>query len=206
MKKLLVLIGFLLICLVSNPVSASIIDVGSHVSTYTGKTRGFWFTAPADFIRTGLGLPTDASSENFDVSVLHFNGVPQQWPVETSDFDTLFLSRDNVGSNLLSTDIHIFSGDMIGILGSRGANSTNSYGTNYLTDILGFDVTLNRLLMQDDLRSYDPVTIGVSSSAIHTIGRVLMDTESPMHTPEPTTILLFGIGLLGLAGVNRKKQ
>jgi hypothetical protein len=57
MKKLLVLIGFLLICLVSNPVSASIIDVGSHVSTYTGKTRGFWFTAPADFIITGLGLP-----------------------------------------------------------------------------------------------------------------------------------------------------
>ena len=29
---------------------------------------------------------------------------------------------------------------------------------------------------------------------------------TPIPNPEPTTILLFGIGLLGLAGASRKKQ
>ncbi|MCP3873037.1 MAG: PEP-CTERM sorting domain-containing protein, partial [Desulfobacteraceae bacterium] len=32
----------------------------------------------------------------------------------------------------------------------------------------------------------------------------LVRESSPV--PEPTTVILFGIGLLGLAGVNRRKQ
>jgi len=32
-----------------------------------------------------------------------------------------------------------------------------------------------------------------------------MFEESPAQTPEPTTFLLFGLGILGISGVSRKK-
>jgi len=206
MKNFFWMVIITLVFLVPNPVSATIIDVGPQVGAYTGATRGFWFIAPTDFTIVGLGLPTDASSASFDVSVLRLNIAPPEYPSSTSNFDTLFLSRNNTGSNLLNTDIDIFAGDMIGILGSRGTNSTNSYGSaNYMSNVLGSNVVLSRLLMQDDLRNYDPFSVGVST-ADYNIGRVLVDiVPSTAPVPEPATMLLFGTGLAGLAGLRRRQ-
>lgn len=188
-------------------VSAAIIDVGPETTVFTGLTRGYFFVAPTDFTVVGLGVATDASTDNFDVALLLFNTAPALFPSSTTDFDTLFLSRDNAGAGLLATSIDIKSGDIIGVLGSRGANSINSYGDSpYSSSILGSSVTLSRLLMQGDLRSVDPSSIGVSTENLSGVGRVLIDvraTES-VPVPAPATLALLGLGLAGLGWKRRK--
>jgi hypothetical protein len=56
------------------------------------------------------------------------------------------------------------------------------------------------------LRIYDPINNNVPTSSTNSfeIDDLIFSGSSPI--PEPTTILLFGLGLLGLAGVSRKKQ
>ncbi len=193
----------------NSALAASLMDVGTQEATFTGLTRGFWFTAPKDFKITGLGLPTDASTDNFDVAVMRFNEAIPQFSASTTNFDTLFLSRDNAGSNLLDVDINVSSGDIIGIFGSRGSDSTNSYGSsNYLSNILGTDVTLQRLLMQEDLRFVDPVNIGVSKEADSRIGRVLVEIEEVTPIPESSSLFgLLGVGSFGfLTSLKRKSS
>ncbi|WP_373479323.1 PEP-CTERM sorting domain-containing protein [Geminocystis sp.] len=191
---------------IANTAHAIVLNVGSQTSTFTGLTRGFFFTAPTNFTITGLGVPTDASTDNFDVALLKFNVTPPQFSASTIDFSTLFLSRDNAGSALLATNINIQAGDIIGVFGSRGPNSINSYGANnFNTTILGQSVTLTRLIMQNDLRFFDPSAIGVSTeSGSSTLGRVFINIEETQSVPEPVTIL--GTLLAGSLGVAFKKK
>ncbi len=173
---ILITLAMLLLCFTTNPASAAPIDVGPQVATYEGDTRGFWFTAPSDFIITRLGVPTDASIESFDVAVLRLPQVPSG---PTTTFDTLFLSRNNSQNSMLTTNIAVSAGDVIGILGSRGANSTNSYGSlEYTTEINGSSVTLKRLEMQEDLRDTHPVDAVVSSPAGWPLGRVFFEIST----------------------------
>lgn len=205
----IVTIGSIYIGLHATVVNAQVIDVGPQTGTYTGMTRGFWFEAPTNFTITGLGLPTEASTENFDISVLLFDAFPPFFPSSTTNFSTLFTSRNNVGSELLDVNINVSQGQIIGLLGSRGEDSINSYGQGgFTSNILGFDVDLNRLLMQEDLRINDPSAIGVSTEN-SSIGRILMEVETttPAAVPEPFSVLgLLTVGALGAASLKRRQS
>lgn len=186
---------------------ATLVDVGTQTGTFSGNTRGFWFTAPTDFTITGVGLPTTASNGTFDVAILLLNNNPPLFSGSTNDFSTLLLARGGVGSDLLSTNIVVHTGDIIGVLGSRGG--VNSYGASpYATDILGHGVTLARLGMQFDLRNTDPQNLWTEQGG--SISRVLLNVEataapSNNNVPEPASLSLLALGLLGL-GVARKRQ
>lgn len=155
-----------------------LLDVGTHDRIYTGSTRGFWFTAPTNFVITGIGVPVDAGSTNFDVSIIRLSSPPPRSQSATTSFDTLYLSRDNAGSNLNSVRISVRSGDIIGVLGGRRdvdnvrtASSYRASGT-YVSNIFGQAVTLERLLMQATISSTDPATAGVRANAQDSLARI----------------------------------
>ena len=139
----------------------TLMPIPAQSTTYTGNTRGFWFQAPVDFMMVGVRVPTTASSDDQSVAVVRFNsGAPPFYSTTTNDFTLLALYQNIPGNNVLAVSIPVYQGDYIGILGSRGANSTNSYGAgNFSTNILGETVTLARMGMQYDLESTSPQNI-----------------------------------------------
>lgn len=159
--------------------SAQLLDVGTHTSTFTGNTRGFWFTAPTNFTITGVGAPTDAASTNFDVSILRFTAPPPVFSSTTTAFDTLHMSRDNAGSSLIGVSISVTAGQVIGVLGGRrdadNSRTANSYApAPYASSILGLPVELSRLGMQNRISTSDPSSVGVFTEIGSSIGRLLL--------------------------------
>jgi hypothetical protein len=185
---------------------AAVIDLGAQIGTFTGDTRGFSFTAPTDFVIVGLDLPTDASTANFDVAIFRFSTLNASKGA-ASVYDVLFDARDQSAA-LTGLSIAVSAGDVIGILGSRGASATNSYGvTNYASSILGNAVTLQRLILQDTLRSATfPTGAFFGSEAGSPIGRVLVDVQaaSISAVPLPGALPLMALGLGALVLVRRR--
>ena len=136
-------------------------QIPPQASVYSGATRGYWFEAPADFTIVGLRVPTDASSASQNIAVVRFNGgAPPLYSSTTNNFTILALYQAVQGNSIISVNLPISDGDYIGVLGSRGGNSTNSYGANnYSTNIGGYPVTLGRLGMQYDLQSTSPINL-----------------------------------------------
>jgi hypothetical protein len=204
-KKHSMLFAALISVLAPVTTHATIMDVGNQTNTFTNFTRGFWFTAPTDFTITGVGVPTNASTANFDVAVMLLNSTPPTFSATTNSFTTLFTAKNVVGSDLVSTLIDVHAGDIIGVLGSRGTNAINSYGSaNYVTNILGNSVTLQRFGMQYSLNNVDPQNLWTENGSI---GRVLLDIGSPNNQiPEPSTLALLGLGGLFSLAVSRKRN
>ncbi|MFT6887782.1 MAG: hypothetical protein ACJAWZ_004013 [Paracoccaceae bacterium] len=220
----------LAILLAPAPLLAAVIDIGAQTSTFTNLTRGFSFTAPTDFVIVGLDLPTDASTANFDVAVFRFSTLNASHGA-ASDYDVLFDARDQSAA-LTGLSIAVSAGDVIGILGSRDATAINSYGApDYASSILGNAVTLQRLILQDTLRSATfptgaqfgteagspigfvmvteagpPIGRVLVTQAGPPIGRVLVDVQaaSISAVPLPGALPLMALGLGALVLVRRR--
>ena len=143
----------------------------NHSSTFTGNTRGYWFVAPTDFTITSLRVPTDASTDDQSIVVMKFPSNPPYWSSSTTNYTTEFLAQDVAGAEPIACEIPVAAGEIIGILGSRGSNSANSYGQSpYNTSLAGYPVTIERLLMQNDLESTWPYPVSAEGSG--STGRV----------------------------------
>jgi len=185
-----------------------ILDVGVQTSSYTccPHTRGYWFTAPSDFVIDGIRVVTDASTANQSVEIVRFTSPPPVYSAVTNDFTSLFSAKDVAGTDFITTgDILVIAGDIIGVLGNR-AVGINSYQTGpYVSSgFFGNSVTLTRLGMQADLRTNPAANLFQSPS---TIGRVELSYSA---VPEPSSLALFGIGacvaFIGAARRRRREQ
>lgn len=133
----------------------SMMGLPPHVGTFTGSTRGYWFTAPCDFVITGMRVPEDASTAEQNIEVIRFNSGPLPfYPDYTNNFVSLGRWVNVPGPDVIACNIVINAGDIIGVLGDRG--NINSYGPDgtWATSIKGYPVVLTRMGMQYPLSSY----------------------------------------------------
>lgn len=208
MKKKLSIFSFLLILGVGTIVAQTTVPLPPHSNSYSGLTRGYWFTAPSDFVINTLNVPTDASSDPQSVAVIKLAAPPALWPVTTSTYTTEAIFQNVPGNTPITVNVQVLAGEVIGILGSRG-NAVNSYGASpFNTDILGMPITISRLGMQDNLATNWPHPIFAESGG--SIGRVEMAVSATGDIPtmgEWGLIILTLLTLtLGAVTVRRRQM
>lgn len=111
--------------------------------SYSYDSKGMWFVAPSNFIITGLRVPLDAgSTSNSTITVIKFTSSPPPYTVVySSSYTTIFTDPNITHTNIVSVNIPVNSGDVIGVIGARGGTVsygpsgqfTASVGTNTLT-------------------------------------------------------------------------
>ncbi|MEO7306655.1 MAG: T9SS type A sorting domain-containing protein [Ferruginibacter sp.] len=166
------------------------IPLGAQTGTFAGNARGYFFTAPTNFTMTALRVPTDASAGNQNVAVVRFTGAtpPPAFPATTNAFTTLFVSQNNPAAGNIPVNIAVTAGDVIGILGTRGAD-VNSYWINPNTTTIGaFTVNLTRMGMQFPLATTAPQQIWTEAASI---SRVFFDYTIGSLGPQSTGTFLW---------------
>lgn len=190
--KTLVVLGGLALSLAT--AAAVQMPLPSHNGNFTGLTRGFWFVAPNNFVITGMQVPTVAGNGAQSMAVLRLAAPPGEFPQTTNAFETLFLIQGDTTDGMVPTRIAVNGGDIIGVLGARGA-SVNSYGnSNFDTSINGGSATLVRMGFQGHLQTTAPANIwqeaaGASLSRVEILyegGNLISETASP---PEAGTVV-----------------
>ncbi|MBL7753210.1 MAG: T9SS type A sorting domain-containing protein [Chitinophagaceae bacterium] len=133
------------------------VTMPAQTSTFSTNARGYWFTAPSNFVITGLYVPTTASSGAQNIAVLKFTGnvAPPVFSATTNAFTVEFLTQNNATTGVIPVNIPVSAGEVIGIFGNRA--NVNSYSNvgNTIT-INGSSVALTRLGMQFPLGSTSP--------------------------------------------------
>ncbi|MDT8324511.1 MAG: hypothetical protein RRA94_10385, partial [Bacteroidota bacterium] len=132
----------------------TMLPLPAHGSTYSAsQVRGFWFTAPTDFVIVGVRVPTDVGTTAQNVQIIKFANTPPAYPT-TATGTTLGYWNNVAGTSIIPCYVEIQAGDHIAIFGARdggGTTNLNSYATpsgNYTSSILGQSVTLERMVWQ----------------------------------------------------------
>ncbi|MDI1354540.1 MAG: T9SS type A sorting domain-containing protein [bacterium] len=143
----------------------------------SAETRGYYFTAPVDFIITGLRVPVAIGGTVSGLAVIQLPAVPPVYTNVTNTFNTLYLNQAITGTNIVTVNIPVYTGDIIGILGER--NDTSAYGPNLGTGVFlsmlgvsGPTVNLYRMGMLYNLATQTPTNIWTET--VNTIGIVEM--------------------------------
>ena len=173
-----------------------------HTFSSSSLSRGYWFEAPIDFMITGLKVPDEIGNGHQNVEVVRFDNEtpPPNYSQTTNDFVSLARFTDEPADQILSVDIPVFAGDVIGIMGTTGTSTMhNSYGVqgNFTSEIFGLPVNLTRMGMQYNL--YTDAAHDLWQSPGGNIARVEM-----YYIPEPATVCLLGLG--GLSLLRRKRK
>ncbi|PBQ34366.1 hypothetical protein CNR22_22170 [Sphingobacteriaceae bacterium] len=90
----------------------------------SNETRGYFFTAPNDFIITGLRAPLAINSSTLSaLAVVKFSAPVPLYASTSNSFVTLFYNPAATGTNVIPVNIPVYAGDIIGVLGARGGYS-----------------------------------------------------------------------------------
>ena len=149
-------------------------------STFSTNARGFWFTAPAAIVITGLRVPTDASSAPQTVEVVRFKSAPRAYPASSNGFTSLFRVVNDASTGILPVSIPVARGEIIGVLGSRGDVSSEAPNPAAST-MAGRPVQLKRLGMQLPLSGYAAQNLWTEQA--YGIGRVEIHYTAAKATP-----------------------
>ncbi len=190
-----------LLLALNNAIAQTMIPLPNHASTYSGNIRGFWFTAPTDFVITGLRVPSQAGSGLQYIQVFKINdGTPVVYSTTSTNFTSLHVTYGATNGVIQSVNIPISAGDKIGIVGQAG--NVNSYGTvSGQYNIAGIPTTLARIGYQGSMSSTGIANYWTepSSSSISRV-EVYYTTCSTAVTQQPSSATiceneqaLFGI-------------
>ncbi|MFN0132960.1 MAG: S8 family serine peptidase, partial [Phycisphaerales bacterium] len=64
-------------------------DIPAFGSTFSGNTRGYWFTAPYNTSITGLRVPDETNTNSQNVEVIRLSANPPTFPATTNNFESL---------------------------------------------------------------------------------------------------------------------
>jgi hypothetical protein len=120
----------------------NVIPVPPHSSSFTGNSRGYWFTAPCDMVITGISAPADYSTGAQTIQLVRFQDAPQVYPTLTTTFTTLFYQSGIADTGFVDVNIPVYEGDLIGIMAVRDNGSASSV-TSYTTALSPVASSLN---------------------------------------------------------------
>lgn len=164
---------------------ASEITLPAYDRTYSDatRTRGYWFTAPTDFVITGLQVPDEIGHGTQHVELVRFDAgvVPPAYSSTTNAFTSLFRRTSVSSGDIIDVNVSVQAGDVIGVLGATGTTSMmhNSYSSAgpHTTTILGLSTPIKRMGMQFNLAANPAQSLWTESSDV--IARVRMFVEEP---------------------------
>ena len=169
----------LLLLITSVAQSQTAVPLPAQSATYFfNNVRGYYFTSPIAFTICGIYVPTDASAAAQSMEIVRFTaGPPPAFPGTTNAFTNLFYQALYAPNNMISINVPVASGDVMGVYGYRGTGNSanNSYGSPnpYGSNILGNPVSLYRSGMQYDLSTQtmhdiwtEPVFIAITAEPV----------------------------------------
>jgi len=186
--------------------SAQIAGMPPHNNSFTGNTRGYWFTAPVGFTMTGVHVLQDPATQNgfMNFAVVRFDGAvpPPTFSSTTNAFQQLALGLDMPSNTFAAVNVVVNAGDVIGVYGNTaltvgtttGVNSYTAPQTQATTLIDGNVVDLFRSGMQFHLGS------ATSPGGMHDIWAEPTSTQISRVefeytvVPEPGTLIALGLG------------
>lgn len=171
---------------------------GTGTSGYEGGGRGQGFLADSDFSVTSIGIFGDLKDELFDVVIYSSTDGSNTGNIISS----ATAQAGGIGNDW--NDINI----------NFSFHAGSHYIVNWRPNDLGYHDWVNTIDYYHDYAL--PVTIGPLTLLDGLEGTYAENPENLIHpnmrynvtnpVPEPSTIILLGLGLLGLFGVNFRKK
>ena len=198
-KFIKIFLSGVLISLSSLSYAGLIVDpIANSSGCCSSMERGYWFTTTEQMNFSSFWLNTTSGlSTDYNLDVLLLNNTPPEYSGSTTDY-TLLGSWDGL-NGLFNTNITVAANSIIGLLAwDENLNST-PYSSEFSQIYNGNTLVFTRLLRQS-LSNTAPV----SSEAGGSIGAIGF-TANTTSVPEPSTLAVFALGIIGLASRRFKK-